>query len=174
MSNYQQIRTNDILNGEGLRTTIFFTGCEFYCKDCFNQEIWDFNSGKEFNREVYKEKIMPTITKYTSGISIIGGEPLHPKNIGDISDLIDWFRQDFPDKTIWLWTGYTWAELMSRCKKVENDDLNWILCSIDVLVDGRFEVDKKDLTLKWRGSSNQRVINVQETLKNNEIILYCK
>lgn len=173
MSNYQQIRTNDILNGEGLRTTVFFAGCEFCCTACFNQEIWDFNCGEPFNYEVYKNKIKPTITEYTEGLSLLGGEALHPRNIKTVSDLIDWFNQDFPDKNIWVWTGYTWEELMERCKKGKEDDLNWLICSIDVLVDGRFELDKRDLTLKWRGSSNQRVIDVQRTLAKGEVVLHC-
>lgn len=174
MSNYFKINKYDTANGEGLRTTIFFTFCEFYCESCFNKDIWDFNVGKTFTREVYENKIKPTISDYTAGISVIGGEPLHPRNIEAVSDLIDWFKQDFPNKNIWVWTGYTWEELVERCKKGNEDDLNWLLCSIDVLVDGRFEIDKKDLTLKWRGSSNQRVIDVQETLKNDKIVLYCK
>lgn len=173
MSNYQQIRTNDILNGEGLRTTIFFTGCECYCKGCFNKDIWDFNVGKIFTREVYENKIKPTISDYTAGISVLGGEPLHPRNIEAVSDLIDWFNQDFQNKNIWIWTGYTWEELMKRCKKGNEDDLKRLLCAIDVLVDGRFELDKKDLTLKWRGSSNQRVIDVKKTLEKEEVVLYC-
>ena len=174
MSNYFKINKYDSANGEGLRTTIFFTGCEFYCQDCFNKDIWDFNCGKEFNKEVYENKIKPTITEYTEGLSLIGGEPLHPRNVEAVSDLIDWFNQDFQDKNIWVWTGYTWEELMERCEKGNEDDLNWLLCSIDVLVDGRFELDKKDLTLKWRGSSNQRVIDMQKTLDKGEIVLYCE
>lgn len=174
MSNYFKINKYDSANGEGLRTTIFFTFCEFYCPGCFNQEIWDFNVGKTFTREVYENKIKPTISDYTAGLSVIGGEPLHPRNIKAVSDLIGWFKQDFPNKNIWVWSGYTYEELVERCASGKEDDLNWLLCNIDVLVDGRFELDKRDLTLKWRGSSNQRVINVQETLKQNEIILYCK
>lgn len=173
MSNYQQIRTNDILNGEGLRTTIFFTFCEFYCEGCFNKDIWDFNVGKTFTRETYENKIKPTISNYTAGISVLGGEPLHPRNIEAVSDLIDWFKKDFPNKNVWVWTGYTWEELMERCRKGNEDDLNWLLCSIDVLVDGRFELEQRDLTLKWRGSKNQRVIDVQKSLKQEKIILYC-
>lgn len=173
MSNYQQIRTNDILNGEGLRTTIFFTYCEFYCVGCFNKDIWASDVGETFTRDVYENKIKPTITDYTAGISVLGGEPFHPRNIKAVSDLIDWFKKDFPNKNAWVWTGYTWEELMERRRKGNEDDLNRLLCSIDVLVDGRFELDKRDLTLKWRGSSNQRVIDVQKSLKQEKIVLYC-
>lgn len=173
MSNYFKINRYDSANGEGLRTSVFFTGCEFYCEECFNKEIWSFDCGKEFNKEIYENKIKPTITEYTEGLSILGGEPLHPKNIEIVSDLVDWFKQDFPNKSIWLWSGYTWEEIMKRCRKGNEDNLNWLLCSIDVLVDGRFKLDKRDLTLKWRGSSNQRVIDVQESIRQNKIILYC-
>lgn len=174
MSNYKKITECDIANGEGIRTSIFFTGCEFACPNCFNSDIWSFEVGQHFSWEVYENKIKPTISDYTAGLSAIGGEPLHPRNIEAVSDLIDWFKQDFPNKNIWVWTGYTWEELMERCRKGNEDDLNWLLCSIDVLVDGRFELDKRDLTLKWRGSSNQRVIDVQKTLEKNEIVLYCE
>lgn len=174
MSNYFKINKYDSANGEGLRTTIFFTFCEFYCEGCFNKDIWDSNVGKTFTREVYENKIKPTINDYTAGISVIGGEPLHPRNIEAVSDLIDWFKQDFPNKNIWIWTGYTYEELMKRCASSKEDDLNWILCSIDVLIDGRFELDKRDLNLKWRGSSNQRVIDMQKTLDKGEIVLYCE
>lgn len=174
MSNYFKINKYDTANGEGLRTTIFFTCCEFYCKGCFNKDIWASDVGETFTRDVYENKIKPTITEYTAGISALGGEPLHPNNIVAVGDLVDWFKQDFPNKNIWIWTGYTYEELMDRCASDEEGDLKRLLRSIDVLVDGRFELDKRDLTLKWRGSSNQRVIDVQESIKQNKIILYCE
>ena len=155
MSNYYEINQYDIANGPGLRVTIFFTGCEHYCKNCFNQELWDFN-------------------EHITGLSILGGEPLNPYNIMSLSDLIMWFKEDFPNKNIWLWTGYTWEELMDRCDSSKEEDLNWILFEINVLVDGRFIEEQKDLTLKWRGSRNQRVIDVQKTLKEGKVILYEK
>lgn len=173
MSNYALIRENDILNGDGLRTSIFFTGCESACPGCFNSDIWSFDVGQPFSWEVYEEKVKPTINEHIAGIGLLGGEPLHPKNIEAVSDLIDWFTQDFPDKNIWVWSGYTWEELMNRCKTLCEDDLNWTLCNIDVLVDGPFIEAQKDLTLKWRGSSNQRVIDVQKSLEEGQVVLYC-
>lgn len=175
MSNIAKIKLYDIVNGKGIRTSIFFSGCTHACKGCFNEELWDFNVGKPFTKELYETEIKPTINDHIAGISILGGEPLHPRNTEAVSDLIDWFRQDFPNKSIWLWSGYTWEELMNRCKKTEEDDLSWILCSIDILVDGRFIEEQKDLkNLKWCGSKNQRVINVQETLLQNKVVLYEK
>ena len=172
MSNYAKIKTYDIVNGSGIRTSIFFSGCTHYCKGCFNQELWDFNVGKPFTREVYENEIKPTINEHIAGISILGGEPLNPHNIMSLSDLIMWFKEDFPNKNIWLWTGYTWEELMDRCDSSQEEDLNWILFEINVLVDGKFIEEEKDLTLRWCGSRNQRVIDVQKTLEEGKVILY--
>lgn len=176
MSNISKIKTFDIANGKGIRTSIFFSGCDFYCKGCFNSELWDFNMGEPFTKEIYETKIKPTITEHIAGISILGGEPLHPKNIYDVIWLIMQFKLDFPNKNIWLWTGFKWENLVNIAF-LENDEhqqnaLTYILSFIDVLVDGQFIEEQKDLTLPWCGSKNQRVIDVQETLKNNTITLY--
>lgn len=172
MSNIAKVKKWDIANGKGIRTSIFFSGCTHYCKNCFNKELWDFNVGEEFNRELYETQIKPTINEHIDGISILGGEPLHPNNVKATSDLIDWFGQDFPNKTIWIWSGYTWEELMCRCRTGKEDDLNWLIPTISVIVDGRFIEEQKDLSLKWRGSTNQRVIDVQKTLGYDEVVLY--
>lgn len=174
MSNYFKINRYDTANGEGLRMTIFFTGCHFACKDCFNSEIWDFNIGKNFNNEVL-DKIIALSDEHIRGLSILGGEPLHPRNIEEVAHLVYNFKKVYPSKDIWLWTGFTYEEL----NKINLGEkyklaLNSIFKYIDVLVDGRFELDKKDLNLKWRGSSNQRVIDIQKTLEKNEIVLYCE
>lgn len=166
MSNYSKIKIFDIANGKGIRTSIFFSGCEFHCKGCFNRDISDFNVGNLFTREVYEKEIKPTINDHIAGISALGGEPLHPHNLPATTNLVKWFKEDFPDKNIWLWTGNTWEELMNR------KDIHEVLNCINVLVDGRFIEEEKDLTLKWRGSRNQRVINVQESLKQNKVVLY--
>ena len=174
MSNIAKIKKWDVANGIGIRTSIFFSGCEFACPGCFNSDIWDFNKGKPFTRELYETEIKPTINEHIAGLSILGGEALHPKNIEATSNLVDWFRQDFPDKNIWIWSGYLWDELMERCKKSEEDDLCWTLCNIDVLVDGRFIESQKDLSLKFRGSRNQRIIDIPKTLEEGNIVLYDK
>lgn len=179
MSNVAKVKTYDIANGKGIRTSIFFSGCTHVCKGCFNQELWDFNVGEHFNREFYETKIKPTINDHIVGISILGGEPFHPNNIVSTSLLVSWFKQDFPSKSIWCWTGYNFEDIdsgkMYRSKEV---DINapfaalLTLDSIDILVDGRFIEEEKDLTLKWRGSKNQRLIDVQKSLHNNKIVLF--
>lgn len=161
MSNYYKINRYDTGNGPGLRTTVFLCGCEHYCKNCFNKILWDFNIGVEFNDEAI-ENILKTIDSHTMGLSILGGEPLHPNNIEATYNLCKKFKERFPQKNIWLWTGYKFEEIVNYSKVIE---------LIDVIIDGKFIEELKDLRLKWRGSSNQRIINVSQTLKNNEIIL---
>ena len=172
MSNIAKIKHYDIANGKGIRTSIFFSGCEHHCKNCFNSELWYFNVGKPFTRNVYENEIKTTINEHINGISILGGETMHPNNINSTYRLIRWFKDDFPDKSIWLWTGYTLDELIDNC---DSDFAYYfrkcILKNIDVLIDGRFIEEQKDLTLKWRGSRNQRVIDVKETIKQNKIVL---
>ena len=179
MANYLKIKPFSLSDGNGIRTSIFFSGCEFHCKGCFNSEAWDFEAGESFTREVYEQKIKPTITEHIAGISILGGEAMHPKNIATTYLLVKWFKEDFPNKNIWLWTGYTYEELLSEkyeltlCLLDYIDSINFeILNKIDILVDGQFIEEQKDLTLKFRGSKNQRVIDVQESLKQNKVVLY--
>lgn len=171
MPNYSKIKTFDIANGKGIRTSIFFSGCEHYCENCFNSELWDFNVGQSFTKEVYESKIKPTMNEHITGISILGGEPLHPNNITATFNLVKWFKEDFPEKTIWLWSGYTWEELTSKSNSNYKINIG-ILNNIDVLVDGKYVDELRDISLKWCGSTNQRVINIQESLKENKIVLY--
>lgn len=187
MSNIVKIKQYDIANGKGIRTSIFFSGCEFKCKGCFNAEAWDFDNGEPVTKELYETKIKPTINEHIDGISILGGEPLHPKNLRAVLFLIVLFKHDFPNKSVWLWTGYTWEELaksysctQEEYKKLSDEDFSRnilirdILRKINVLVDGQYIEEQRDLTLKWRGSKNQRVINVRESLGRKEIVKYCK
>lgn len=177
MSNYVKIKNFSIENGEGIRTSIFFSGCEFACRGCFNKDIQDFNVGKPFTKEVYENEIKPTINEHIAGISVLGGEPLHPKNLSATFNLLRWFKRDFPNKTIWVWSGYTLEELLSDEYMIKTPSFNMIeliLENIDILVDGRFVAEEKDLTLKWRGSKNQRVISVKDTLERGEIVEYCE
>lgn len=176
MSNYMNIKNFDIANGEGIRTSIFFSGCHFKCKGCFNKEAWNFENGNFFNANVYENEIKPTITEHISGISILGGEPLHDKNIPAVAALIRWFKNDFPDKNVWLWTGYTYEELVEQLgwNRIRAKNVEEVLNNIDILVDGQFIEEQRDLTLTWRGSSNQRVINVQKSLKEGKTVIYKK
>ena len=156
------------------RTSIFFSGCDFHCPSCFNSEIWDFDIGGCFTREFYESEIKPTINEHVSGISLLGGEPLHPKNIRAARQLCEWFKQDFPEKSIWLWTGYSFEEVVTLKPYNGNTamDMNVLLDLVDVIIDGQFIESEKDLTLRWRGSRNQRVIDLQKSLAKHEIVLY--
>ena len=159
---YSQIRNLDIANGPGCRISIFCSGCEHKCKSCFNPETWNFDHGPEFTEDTLQSLLDLAEPSYISGLSILGGEPLHPRNREEVIRLVKKFKEKYPDKTIWVWTGYLWEEVASDLVDSE----------IDVVVDGRFIEELKDLRLKYRGSSNQRVIDVQASLKNNNITLY--
>ena len=174
MANIAKVKKWDIANGRGIRTSIFFSGCDFHCPGCFNSEIWDFDIGEQFTREFYESVIKPTINEHVSGISLLGGEPLHPKNIRATRQLCEWFKQDFPEKSIWLWTGYSFEEVVTLKPYNGNTamDMNVLLDLVDVIIDGQFIESEKDLTLHWRGSRNQRVIDLQKSLAKHEIVLY--
>ena len=159
---YNKIRKMDISNGPGVRVSIFMQGCSFHCKNCFNPETWDFKGGTEFTDETIDKIIDLANNDYIKGLSILGGEPMHPNNIKGTTKLAKKFKEIYPDKTIWVWSGF----LFDRDLK-DKEVLNYI----DVLVDGRYEDELHDFTLKWKGSSNQRVIDVKKTLKNNKIVL---
>lgn len=162
---YNKIRKMDISNGPGVRVSIFMQGCTFHCKNCFNPETHDFKGGREFTEETI-EKVLELCNKeYIVGLSILGGEPLHPKNIEGTTKLAKAFKERFPDKTLWVWSGF----LFDRDLKDKE-----VLQYIDVLVDGQYKEDLHNPTLEWRGSSNQRVIDVQVSLKQNKIILLSK
>ena len=162
MARFNKIRKMDISNGPGVRVSIFMQGCSFHCKNCFNPETWDFKSGTEFTDETIDKIIDLANNDYIKGLSILGGEPMHPNNIKGTTKLAKKFKEIYPDKTIWVWSGF----LFDRDLK-DKEVLNYI----DVLVDGRYEDELHDFTLKWKGSSNQRVIDVKKTLKNNKIVL---
>ena len=162
--NYAQIRKMDISDGPGCRVSFFVQGCSFGCEGCFNKITWDFNGGTKFTEKTINQIIELAKPDYISGLSILGGEPLHEKNRVGILLLIDEFKKAYPNKTIWLWTGYKFEDIKKYI----------ILSPIDVIVDGQFELAKFDPKLLYKGSSNQRVIDVKATLKNkkNKIILY--
>ena len=160
---YNKIRKMDISNGPGVRVSIFFQGCHFHCKGCFNEETWDFASGKEFNDDVINRVLELCDNDVISGLSILGGEPLNPKNIDGSTKLAKSFKEKYPNKTIWLWSGYLFDEYI-KDKEIVN--------YLDVLVDGQFKIELSSPLLKYKGSSNQRVIDVKKSLKNKKIILY--
>jgi anaerobic ribonucleoside-triphosphate reductase activating protein len=179
---YAQIRSMDISNGEGVGVSLFVQGCPFQCKNCFNSDTWDFNGGKEWTEEI-KDKFMKLIDRlYIKRVSFLGGECLAEQNLDEVLKLIQEIRISFPEKTIWLYTGYTWEQLVySRMPSgvgKEKEFLNWnrrneIISNIDICIDGEYVDNLKDLTLKWRGSKNQRVIDVKQSLAQNKVVLYC-
>lgn len=149
------IQSFDLTNGAGVRTSIWFAGCSHKCDGCFSPSSWNWYNGIDVSLNEVKNIISNDIERYAiDGISILGGDPLYLKNIVGLKQLILWFKLTYPQKTIWLWTGYTLEEIK------ENDKLRFILDHIDVLIDGRFEKDKKNLNLCFRGSSNQRIIKL--------------
>ena len=159
---YNTIRQLDIANGPGCRVSIFVQGCSFNCPGCFNTVARDFEGGKEFTDQTTQLLLELAEPSHVSGLSILGGEPLHPRNRTEVLKLTRRFKEAYPEKSIWLWTGYLIEEVFEDL--VESD--------IDVIVDGKFVEDLKDYRLKYRGSSNQRVINLKETIKTGDLILY--
>lgn len=180
--NYLKIEHSDVCNGVGLRCSIWLSGCSHRCTKCFNQESWNPNSGIPFD-ETVKQEIFDELSKdYISGITLTGGDPLYEQNLDDVLSLINEIHLSFPEKSIWLYSGYTWDYIMDGIARDENgifcfteeDRLRYeIVSNVDVFVDGTFKDELKDITLKWRGSSNQRVIDVKKSFDQNKIVLYC-
>ena len=155
---YNLIRKMDISNGPGVRVSIFMQGCSFHCKNCFNPETWDFEGGQEFTEDTINKVLELSDKKEVKGLSILGGEPMHPTNIEGTTKLAKAFKEKYPEKSIWAWTGFQYEDIKDK------DVFNYI----DVLVDGQYKDELHDPTLKWRGSSNQRVIDIKESKKQNK------
>ena len=178
---YASIRSLDVSNGENVGVSLFVQGCNFKCKNCFNSETWDFNGGKEWTEEVKKQFLELAARPYIKRISILGGEPLADENLDGILNLVNEIRLSFGDtKTIWIYSGYTWNDVFTteHMKKDENEFLTWnkraeIISKCNIFVDGQYIDSQRDITLKWKGSANQRVIDVQKSLQQNKIILHC-
>ncbi len=158
---YNKIRKMDIADGPGVRVSIFMQGCTFNCKNCFNQETHDFAGGKEFTENTINKVLELCENENIEGLSILGGEPMHPKNIDGTTKLAKAFKERFPEKNLWVWSGYLFDKDL-RDKEV--------LKYIDVLVDGQYVDELSNPTLKWKGSENQRVIDVQNSIKNDKIL----
>ena len=159
---YNKIRKMDISNGPGVRVSIFMQGCTFNCKECFNPETHDFNGGKEFNDDTINRVIELCENENVEGLSILGGEPLHPNNIDGTTKLAKIFKEKLPNKNLWVWSGFLFD------KDLKDKE---VLKYIDVLVDGTYVDELRNPTLQWKGSSNQRVIDVPKSLKENTIVL---
>ncbi len=160
---YNKIRKMDISDGPGVRVSIFTQGCSFNCKNCFNQETHDFNGGKEFNDETLNHVLDLCANDHIEGLSILGGEPMHPQNIEGTTKLAKAFKEKFPNKSLWAWSGYLFD------KDLKDKEIAKYL---DVIVDGRYEDDLRNPKLKWKGSANQRVIDVQKSLADSQIVLF--
>lgn len=162
---YSKIKDNDIVNGKGITMSLWTQGCPHHCKGCFNAETWAFNGGMEFTKE-QEDYILNNInaSNVSRDLSILGGEPLCEQNVEGVISLCKKFKEVYPEKKIYIWTGYTLEEFNETQKEV--------LKYIDVLIDGQFKIDLKNLSLKLRGSSNQRVIDVKNTISNNKIITF--
>ena len=156
---YNLIRKMDISNGPGVRVSIFMQGCSFHCKNCFNPETWDFEGGQEFTEDTINKVLELSDKKEVKGLSILGGEPMHPTNIEGTTKLAKAFKEKYPEKNIWAWSGFKYEDIK------DNDVFNYI----DVFVDGQYKDELHDPTLKWRGSSNQRVIDIKESKKQNKV-----
>lgn len=181
--NYHNITYPDMNNGDGLRVVLWLSGCSHHCKGCQNPQTWNSDSGIIFD-EVAKNELFEELGKdYISGLTLTGGDPLNSKNLDGVLSIINTFRQKFgASKTIWLYSGYTWEDIWSDSNIVDEETLKVyeenkkrraIIMLSNVFVDGRYVEDKRDITLKWRGSSNQRVIDIQKSIEQDTIVLHC-
>ena len=168
--NYAEIKNFDIANGLGIRVSLFVSGCTHHCKNCFNSVAWDFKYGKEFTKEVEDKIIKMLNNPNVSGLTLLGGEPMEPVNQDGLIDFLRRVKKEVPNKNIWCYTGYT-LETDLLQGKAHTPITEEILSYIDVLVDGKFVEELKSLMLKFRGSSNQRLIDLPKTLKTGEIVL---
>ena len=171
--NYVKILPFDLANGTGVRISLFVSGCRFHCLGCFNQESQDFDFGKPFTQNTVKTILNLVSNPYVSGLSVLGGDPIWQDGQGLKNLLVLMQEIHRLNKTTWIWSGFTWEEIKSsRDLSMEARLRQLLVESCNVFVDGRFDKNLKDLTLKWRGSSNQRVIDVQKSLSANKVILY--
>lgn len=164
--NYEKIDKCSVSNGLGVRTVLWISGCNIHCKNCHNQSTWDFHSGIPFTENTMQEILYDLSKPYIKGLTLSGGHPLDPHNAPEVLKIVKRVKMVFPNKDIWIYTGYVWEDI------IKDDTLKEILKRTDVLVDGAYIDELRDITLPFRGSSNQRIIDVQESLKQNEIILW--
>lgn len=173
---YAQIRSLDLSNGEGVGIALFVQGCHFHCPNCFNPETWDYNGGKEWTEEVKNKFLELANRPYIKRISILGGEPLAEENLDDVLDLVNRIRLSSPQKSIWIYSGYTWEDIL-------DEDYNFlemhdalrqaIIAQCNVFVDGQYKESQRDITIPYRGSKNQRVIDIQKSLQKGGVALWC-
>lgn len=170
--NYATIKKHDIANGPGVRVSLFVSGCTHHCKGCFNPETWDFNYGSEFTDEVADEVIAALSKEYITGLSLLGGEPFEPSNQLVLAPFLKHVKELFPHKDVWCYSGYNFESDMLTGKLGDSSVTDEMLKHIDVLVDGEFVESLKDISLRFKGSSNQRIIDVPASLKTDSLVLW--
>lgn len=164
--NYHNITTDDMLNGDGLRTVLWVSGCSLRCKNCHNSQTHDFNSGIPFDDNAMTELLEELNKPYISGLTLSGGHPLEPQNADEILKIVKRVKMVFPHKNIWIYSGYIWEDIITNPKLAE------IMKYCDILVDGKYIDKLRDVTLAFRGSSNQRIINIQKSIAANKVVLW--
>lgn len=170
--NYATIKWYDVSNGPGVRVSLYVSGCRNHCKNCFNPETWDFNYGEPFTEEIVNKIIEGLKPDYIKGFTLLGGDPFEPENQKVLAPFLEKLRKDYPEKSFWAFTGYDYEKDLLTGKLGDGDTVMRMLGCLDVLVDGRFVEDLKDLNLKFRGSSNQRIILLKPSLKEKKIVLW--
>lgn len=170
--NFGEIKKCDIANGEGVRVSLFVSGCTHHCKGCFNAQTWDFNFGEPFTEEVENSLLEDLAPSYVVGLTLLGGEPMEPENQRALVPFLRKVKDKLPNKTIWCYSGYTLDKDLVEGGRAFCEVTEEMLSMMDVLVDGEFVEALKDIRLVFKGSSNQRIINLKETLKKGEIVLY--
>ena len=168
--NYAKIRKMDISNGPGVRVSLFVSGCSHHCKNCFNPETWNFNYGNKFTKVEINKIVELLKPSYIRGLSLLGGEPFEPANQSGVLELVKVVKNLYPNKDIWAWTGFMFDKDFFNNKFIKNSNITELLQYIDVIVDGKFIEKLKNPKLMYRGSSNQRVIDVQKSIRNGKII----
>ena len=168
---YGALKKTDIANGPGVRVSLFVSGCTHHCKDCFNPETWNFTYGEEYTDKVMTEILEALEPDYIQGITVLGGEPFEPSNQRELLPLYHAIRSRYPEKTIWVYSGYTLEQDLLQESRARIEITDEILALIDVVVDGEFVLEQKNISLKFRGSENQRIINLPESLASGETIL---
>ncbi|MBQ2735241.1 MAG: anaerobic ribonucleoside-triphosphate reductase activating protein [Clostridia bacterium] len=171
---YGQIKNCDIANGEGVRVTLFVSGCTNHCEGCFQPETWDFCYGKPFTAETEDEVLAMLAPSYISGLTLLGGEPFEPENQRALLPFVERVRKTYPGKTIWAFSGFTIEQLWQDGSHPRCEVTDRLLSLLDVLVDGRFVLEKKNISLRFRGSENQRLLDMPKTLRENKPVLWDK
>lgn len=170
--NYANIKYCDISNGEGVRTSLFVSGCRRHCKDCFNAVAWDFCYGKPFDKEVRNQILASLAPDYIDGLSLLGGEPFEPENQRELVPFLHEVRALYPHKTIWCYTGNSYEKELLAPSAARCEVTDEMLGLIDILVDGEFLAEEKDITLRFRGSGNQRIIDLNRTRQAGHVVLW--